>query len=83
VVSSLFLGSSLGLGLFLSTVTRNQFAAAQIALVAAFLPSTMLSGFIFEIASMPVAIQAITYIIPARYFVSALQTLFLAGIFGQ
>jgi ABC-2 type transport system permease protein len=79
VVSSLFLGSSLGLGLFLSTVTRNQFAAAQIALVAAFLPSTMLSGFIFEIASMPLAIQAVTYIIPARYFVSALQTLFLAG----
>lgn len=79
VVSSLFLGSGLGLGLFLSTVTRNQFAAAQIALVAAFLPSTMLSGFIFEIASMPVAIQAVTYIIPARYFVSAMQTLFLAG----
>lgn len=79
VVSSLFLGSSLGLGLFLSTVTRNQFAAAQIALVVAFLPSTMLSGFIFEIASMPAPIQAITLIIPARYFVSAMQTLFLAG----
>jgi ABC-2 type transport system permease protein len=79
VVSSLFLGSGLGLGLFLSTVTRNQFAAAQIALVAAFLPATMLSGFIFEITSMPIAIQAITYVIPARYFVNVLQTLFLAG----
>jgi len=79
LVSSLFLGSGLGLGLFLSTVLRNQFAAAQIALVAAFLPATMLSGFIFEITSMPVAIQAITYFIPARYFVNALQTLFLAG----
>lgn len=79
IVSSLFLGSSLGLGLFLSTVMRNQFAAAQIALVTAFLPATMLSGFIFEIASMPLAIQAITYFIPASYFVSALQTLFLAG----
>lgn len=79
IVSSLFLGSGLGLGLFLSTVTRNQFAAAQIALVVAFLPSTMLSGFIFEIASMPPAIQAVTYLVPARYFVSILQTLFLAG----
>lgn len=79
IVSSLFLGSSLGLGLFLSTVMRNQFTAAQIALVIAFLPSTMLSGFIFEIASMPVAIQVVTYFIPASYFVSTLQTLFLAG----
>jgi ABC-2 type transport system permease protein len=79
IVSSLFLGCALGLGLFFSTITRNQFAAAQIALVAAFLPSTMLSGFIFEIASMPTVIQAVTYLIPARYFVNALQTLFLAG----
>jgi ABC-2 type transport system permease protein len=79
VVSSLFLGSGLGLGLFLSTVTRNQFVAAQIALLAAFLPATMLSGFIFEISSMPPVIQAISYLVPARYFVGALQTLFLAG----
>ena len=79
LVSSLFLGSGLGLGLFLSTVTRNQFAAAQLALLTAFLPATMLSGFIFEIASMPAAIQAISYFIPARYFVNVLQTLFLAG----
>ncbi len=79
VVSSLFLGSGLGLGLFVSTVTRNQFVAAQTALIAAFLPATMLSGFVFEIASMPVPIQAVSYLIPARYFVSALQTLFQAG----
>jgi len=79
LVSSLFLGSGLGLGLFLSTVTRNQFAAAQLALLTAFLPATMLSGFIFEIASMPTAIQTISYLIPARYFVGVLQTLFLAG----
>lgn len=79
VVSSLFLGSALGLGLFLSTVTRNQFTAAQTALVAAFLPATMLSGFVFEIASMPIPIQGVSYLIPARYFVKILQTLFQAG----
>jgi ABC-2 type transport system permease protein len=79
IVSSLFLGSGLGLGLFLSTVMRNQFAAAQIALITAFLPATMLSGFIFEIKSMPATIQAITYFVPARYFVNVLQTLFLGG----
>ncbi|PRC90701.1 ABC transporter permease [Solimicrobium silvestre] len=79
IVSSLFLGSSLGLGLLLSTVTRNQFVAAQGALVAAFLPATMLSGFVFEIASMPLPVRAISYLIPARYFVSALQTIFQAG----
>jgi len=79
VVTSLFLGSALGLGLLLSTLTRNQFNAAQAALNAAFLPATLLSGFVFEISSMPLPIQAVTYLIPARYFVSALQTLFQAG----
>ncbi len=79
VVTTLFLGSALGLGLFLSTVMRNQFVAAQAALTAAFLPATMLSGFVFEIGSMPLPVQAVTYLIPARYFVSALQTLFQAG----
>ena len=79
LVTSLFLGSALGLGLLLSTTTRNQFIAAQFALTAAFLPAIMLSGFVFEIRSMPLAVQAVTYLIPARYFVSALQTLFQAG----
>jgi ABC-2 type transport system permease protein len=83
VFTSLFLGSSLGLGLLLSTVTRNQFNAAQAALNAAFLPATMLSGFVYEIASMPAPIRAATYLIPARYFVSALQTLFQAGFVGH
>lgn len=79
LVSTLFLGSALGLGLLLSTVTRNQFNAAIAALNAAFLPALILSGFIYEIRSMPLAIQAITYLIPARYFVTAMQTLFQAG----
>jgi ABC-2 type transport system permease protein len=81
--TSLFLGSSLGLGLLISTVTRNQFNAAQAALNAAFLPATMLSGFVYEIASMPAPIRAITYLIPARYFITSLQTLFQAGFVGR
>lgn len=79
VTSSLFLLSTLGMGLLISTLTRNQFNAAQVALNAAFLPAIMLSGFIFQIDSMPEIIRAVTYIIPARYFVSTLQSLFLAG----
>ncbi|OAI26304.1 MULTISPECIES: ABC transporter permease [Methylomonas] len=79
MIGSLFLASSLGLGLLLSTVLRNQFVAAQAALNAAFLPAMMLSGFLFEIRSMPAIIQYATYLIPARYFVTALQTLFQAG----
>ncbi|WPA93117.1 ABC transporter permease [Providencia zhijiangensis] len=79
VITSLYLATALGMGLLISTITRNQFNAAMVALNAAFLPAIMLSGFIFEIDSMPVFIQVVTYFIPARYFVSSLQTLFLAG----
>ncbi len=79
VASSLFLGCALGMGLFLSTVMRNQFNAAQAALTAAFLPAVMLSGFVYEIASMPLPLQWLTRIIPARYYASSLQTLFQAG----
>ncbi|MDX7988296.1 ABC transporter permease [Xenorhabdus sp. 12] len=82
LVSSLYLATALGMGLLISTLTRNQFNAAMISLNAAFLPAIMLSGFVFEIDSMPVLIQASTYIVPARYFVSSLQTLFLAGNIG-
>ena len=66
LVTSLFLLSTLGMGLLISTITRNQFNAAQVALNAAFLPSIMLSGFIFQIDSMPAIIRAETYVIPAR-----------------
>lgn len=78
-VSSIFLLSALGIGFLISTTARNQFVAAQGAIVAAFLPGFILSGFIFEIASMPLPIQLVTYLVPARYFVSSLQTLFLVG----
>jgi len=79
MVCSIFLISCLAIGLFISTLAKNQFVAAQAAMVVAFLPAYMLSGFIFEIASMPSIIQWFTLIIPARYFVSCLQTLFLVG----
>ena len=79
VVGSLFLLSVLGIGLAISTGMRNQFNAAQAALNAAFLPAVMLSGFIYEISSMPVFLRGVTHVIPARYFVSSMQTLFQAG----
>lgn len=79
LTSSVFLVPALGLGLLISTVTRNQVVASQLAIVTGFLPSYMLSGFLFEITSMPAYVQAFTYLTPARYFVSCLQTLFLVG----
>lgn len=79
LVSALYLLVALGMGLLISTRTKNQFIASQAALLLTFLPAMMLSGFIFDIRSMPPAIQAVTYLFPARYFVALLQTLFLAG----
>lgn len=79
IVSAIFLINALGIGLLISTVTKNQFVSAQISIMVGFLPAFILSGFIFEIASMPFLIRMATYFVPARYFVSCLQTLFLVG----
>ena len=79
IITSIFLIASLSLGLLISSLTRNQFNAGQIAIVSAFLPAFMLSGFIFEISSMPFRIQLLTYLLPARYMVSSLQSIFLVG----
>lgn len=79
MVSALFLFCALGLGLMISTITKNQIFAYQITLITAFLPAYILSGFLFEIHSMPHWIQILTYIIPAKYFVQSLQSLFLVG----
>jgi ABC-2 type transport system permease protein len=79
VLSSLFLFTCLGIGLLVSTLAKSQFVAAQFSLVLAFLPAVQLSGFIFEISSMPLIVQGLTYLFPARYFVQALQSTFLAG----
>lgn len=78
-ISTAYLMPALGQGLFISAATKNQFVASQVALLSGFLPTFLLSGFMFEISSMPPIIQAITYIVPARYFVPSLQTVFLAG----
>jgi len=77
--SALFLLVALGMGLLISVIAKNQFVAGMIALVATFLPAFILSGFIFDINSMPGAIQVLTHVVAARYFVAILQTLFLAG----
>jgi ABC-2 type transport system permease protein len=79
LVSMLYLLVTLGLGLLISSATKNQFVASQIALLASFLPALMLSGFLFDLNSMPTPIYLITFLVPARYYVALLQTLFLAG----
>jgi ABC-2 type transport system permease protein len=77
--SALFMLVALGMGLLISTLARNQFVAGQVAIIVTFLPAFILSGFIFDINSMPAFVQALTHVVAARYFVSILQTLFLAG----
>ncbi len=77
--SSLFLLVALGMGLLISTLAKNQFVAGQVAIIVTFLPAFILSGFIFDIGSMPAPIRLFTHVIAARYFVEILQTVFLAG----
>ncbi len=76
---SLYLAGALGLGLMVSSVAESQQAAFQMALLASFLPTLMLSGFVFPIASMPAPIRAVTYLVPARYFLVALRAILLKG----
>ncbi len=77
---SLFLVGALGTGLFISTVSESQLVAFQIVLIVSFLPTFLLSGFIFPISSMPRPIQLVTAIVPARYFLVALRGVVLKGI---
>jgi ABC-2 type transport system permease protein len=79
VSSALFMIVVLSLGFFISVLAKNQFAASQIALITTFLPAFLLSGFLFSIDQMPVVLQWITRILPARYYVSALKKIFLKG----
>jgi ABC-2 type transport system permease protein len=78
-VSMLYLLVALGIGLLISSAIKSQFVASQIALLVTFLPALMLSGFLFDLRSMPEVVHLITYALPARYYVSLLQTIFLAG----
>ncbi len=77
--SALFMLAALGMGLLISGFARSQFVAGQIALIVTFLPAFLLSGFVFDIGSMPRAVQWITHVVAARYFVAILQSVFLAG----
>ena len=79
ISSAMFLIVVLSLGFFISVLAKNQFAASQIALLITFLPAFLLSGFLFSIEQMPVALQWITRILPARYYVSVLKKIFLKG----
>ena len=79
LASMLYLLVALGIGLLISSAVKNQFLAAQLALIASFLPALMLSGFIFDLRSVPVVVKAISSVLPATYYVELLQTLFLAG----
>lgn len=83
VVSAIFLLVALGIGLLISIAAKNQFTAGQIAIIATFLPAFLLSGYIFDISAMPVPIQAVTFLVAARYFIAVLQTIFLAGTVWQ
>ena len=76
---SLFIAGALGTGLLISTVAETQQVAFQAAMLTSFLPTLMLSGFIFPISSMPQALQIITLIVPARYFLIALRGIVLKG----
>ena len=78
-IGSAFLVPALGQGLFISAATKNQFVASQIALLTAFLPALLLSGFLFEIASMPAWVRTITYALPVRYLIPPLTAVFLSG----
>jgi len=77
--SMLYLLVALAIGLLISSAIKSQFVASQIALLVTFLPAVMLSGFLFDLHSMPAVVRVITYALPARYYVTLLQTIFLAG----
>ena len=79
LIAASFLAAVLGQGLLISAATKSQFVSTQFALLSGFLPSLLLSGFLFEIDSMPAAVQWLTYIVPARYLIPSLQSVFLAG----
>jgi len=79
LVSAVFLVPALGQGLLISVTMKSQMAAAQLGLMTGFMPAMMLSGFLFDIHSMPPWLRAITFAIPARYMNISLQTVFLAG----
>jgi ABC-2 type transport system permease protein len=79
IASMLYLLVALGIGLLISSAVKNQFLASQLAVLTSFLPALMLSGFLFDLRSLPIVVRAISHVLPATYYVELLQTLFLAG----
>jgi ABC-2 type transport system permease protein len=80
MLSLAFLIGALGLGMFISAVARSQLLATQMAMITTFLPAFLLSGFMFAIDVMPTPLQAVTYLIPARYFLVVTRGIFLKGV---
>ena len=78
--SFFFLVGALGIGLAISAAAKSQMLAIQVAMVATYLPSFLLSGFMFDVANMPKALQAIALFVPARYFITAVRGIFLKGV---
>ena len=76
----LFLTGALGLGIFISAAVKSQVLATQIAIIATYLPVVLLSGFLYDIASMPAPLRALTFLIPARYFITVTRGIFLKGV---
>jgi ABC-2 type transport system permease protein len=79
-MSALFLTGALFFGLTLSIKLKSQVLANQLAIIAGFLPTLLLSGFVFAIENMPIPLQILTYIVPARYFIAILRGIYLKGI---
>jgi ABC-2 type transport system permease protein len=80
ILTLLFLIGALGLGMFISAALKSQVLATQVAMLATYLPALLLSGFLFSIANMPVVLRAITYIVPARYYIAVTRGVFLKGV---
>ncbi|HLB36299.1 MAG TPA: ABC transporter permease, partial [Gemmatimonadales bacterium] len=79
-LATLFLVGSLGLGIFISAAAKSQLLATQISLLATYLPSLLLSGLIFDLASMPLVLRTVSLVVPARYFIVVLRGIFLKGV---
>lgn len=79
-MAAVFLAGALSMGMLMSILTKSQLVASQMAMVGTFLPAFLLSGFAYPIGNMPKAIQIVTYLIPARYFVSLLKGIYLKGV---
>jgi ABC-2 type transport system permease protein len=80
LMTFLFLVGALGLGVFISAALKTQVLATQAALVGTYLPALLLSGFLFDIASMPPFLRGVTLLVPARYFITVTRGIFLKGV---